>query len=152
MKTRRVLSRLSKCANVRYCKNQMFYGLPLIHNQYWKNSAHYSWHIYQEKLAMKFNKVLWCALWIGDPGNFHNFFVKNYYLNLNFFRALQRALLKNETKKSSQKRCKSTENCLTVDIARDRSKILKKEEEKRKMRKSQTTTFLHWVFYIGKLC
>ena len=45
-------------------------------------------------------------------------------------------------KKSSQKRCKSTKNCLTVDIARDRSKTLKKEKEKRKMRKSQTIDFL----------
>ena len=33
MKTQQVLNRLSKCANVRCHKNQMFYGLPLIHNQ-----------------------------------------------------------------------------------------------------------------------
>ena len=39
------------------------------------------------------------------------------------------------------KRCKSTKNCLTNDIARDRNKKIKKEEEKRKMRKSQTTAF-----------
>ena len=35
--------------------------------------------------------------WVGDPRNFHNsFFVKNYFLNLNFFQVLQGALLKNE--------------------------------------------------------
>ena len=88
---------------------------------------------------------------MGDPRNFHNsFFVKNYYLNLNFFQALQIALLKNETKNLLKKRCQSTKNCLTVDIARDRSKTLKKEKEKRKMRKSQITGFLLLLFYIGK--
>ena len=72
------------------------------------------------------------------------FFVENYYLNLNFFQALQSALLKSETK-SSQKRCKSTKNCLTVDIARDRSKTLKK---KKKTRKLFTSTFLYRKIYI----
>ena len=32
-------------------------------------------------------------------------------------------------KKSSQKRCKSPKNCLTVDIARDRRKTLKREKK-----------------------
>ena len=73
--------------------------LPLIHNQNLKKSAHYSWDIFQEKLAVKC-KVLWLALWVGDPGNFDtSFFVKNYYLNLNFFQALQSTLLKNGEKK-----------------------------------------------------
>ena len=31
-----------------------------------------------------------------------------------------------------KKRCKSAKNCLTIDIARHRSKTLKKEKEKRK--------------------
>ena len=44
---------------------------------------------------------------------------------MNFFQA----------QKSSQKRCKSTKNCLTVDIARDRSKTLKKKERKTKNEK-----------------
>ena len=44
-------------------------------------------------------------------------------------------------KQKSQKRCKSTKNCLTADIARGRSKTIKKEEEKRKIRKNQTTAF-----------
>ena len=64
---------------------------------------------------------------------------------------MQSALLKKENKKSSQKRCKSTKRYLTVDIARGRSKILQKEKEKRKMRKSQKTAFLLLLFYIGKL-
>ena len=60
--------------------------LPLIHNQHLKNSAHCSWDIYQEKVAGKFNKVSWWALWVGDPRNFQsNFFVKNYYFQLNSF-------------------------------------------------------------------
>ena len=49
------------------------------------------------------------------------------------------------------KRCKSTKNGLTVDVARGRSKTLKKEEGKQKMRKSQTTASLLLLFYIGKL-
>ena len=83
--------------------------------------------------------------------NFHNgFFVKSYHLNLNFFQALQSALLKNEKKKSSRKRYKSAKNCLTIDIVRERSKTLKKKKEKRKMRKIQTIAFLLLLFYVGK--
>ena len=71
---------------------------PLIHNQNWKNSARYSSGIYQEKLATKSSKVS-CFLWVRDPWNFRNsFFVKDFYLNLNYFRVLQTALLKNEKK------------------------------------------------------
>ena len=40
---------------------------------------------------------------------------------------------------------------MTVDIARDRSKIFKKEEEKGKMRKSQRAAFFLLLFHIGKL-
>ena len=65
---------------------------------------------------------------------------------MNFFQALQSTLLKSETK-NLKKRCKSTKNCLTVDIARDISKTFKKEEEKRKMKKTQTTAFLLLLLY-----
>ena len=56
-------------------------------------------------------------------------------------------------KKSSQKRCKSPKNCLTVDITRDRSKTLKKEKEERKMRKSQGKIFglphtSNWIYLL----
>ena len=45
-----------------------------------KNSEQYSRDIYQEKVATKFKKVLWWALWFGDPKNLHNsFFVENYW-------------------------------------------------------------------------
>ena len=67
---------------------------------------------YQEKPATKSNKVLWWTLWARDPRNFHNsVFVKDCYLNLNFFQVLQSVLLKNE-RKSSQKRCKQSNNFL----------------------------------------
>ena len=60
----------------------------------------------------KFNKDLWWTLWVGDPRNFHNsVFVKDCYLNLNFLKLLQSVLLKNE-RKSSQKRCKQSNNFL----------------------------------------
>ena len=59
-------------------KTRCFYSLPLVHSQDLKKSAHYSWGIYQENVATKFNKAPWWALWVGDPRNFHNsFFVKN---------------------------------------------------------------------------
>ena len=92
---------MGKCAIKRYRKKPgVFIGLPLIHDQHWKSSAHYFWDFYQEKLATKFNKMSWWALWVGDPRNFHNsFFVKNY-LNLILF-------------SSSQKRYKPSEDCLT---------------------------------------
>ena len=35
---------------------------------------------------------------------------------------------------------------MTVEIARDRSKILKKEKKKREMRKNQTTAFYFYFF------
>ena len=36
-------------------------------------------HLPKKKLATKFNKVSWWALWAGDPRNFHNsFLIKNY--------------------------------------------------------------------------
>ena len=69
-------------------------------------------------------------------GNFHNsFFVKNYYLNLNFFQVLQSALLKNQKKKKILK--KDVSHLKLLDMARDRKKTSKNEKEKRKMRKSQ---------------
>ena len=70
---------------------------------------------------------------------------------MNFFEALQSALLKNDTKSLLKKDASQPKVAWTVDIARDRSKILKKEKEKRKMRKNQTTAFLLLLFYIGKL-
>ena len=49
------------------------------------------------KLATKFSKVSWWALWAGDPRNFHNsYLIKNCYLS--FFQVLQSALLKMEQK------------------------------------------------------
>ena len=78
------------------------------------------------------------------------FFVKNFYLNFNFFQALQCTLLKNDIK-NLLKKCKSPKNCLIVDIARGRSKTLKKKgKEKEKMRKFPTTPYLFLLFYIGK--
>ena len=119
-----------------------FYGLPLIHNQNHKSSAHYSWNIYQEKLAKKFNKVPRWTLWIGDPGNFcKSFFVKNYYLNFNFFFKHCRVLsLKNETK---------------ILLKKDASQLKREEKEKNKNKKlekvkQQLFYFLLLLFYIGK--
>ena len=60
---------------------------------------------------------------------------------MNFFQALQIAVPKNETKNLLEKDA-ITKYCLTAGIAMDRSKTLKKEKEKRKMRKSQTIAFL----------
>ena len=53
--------------------------------------------------------------------------------------------------KKSQKRFKSPKNCLTADIARDRSKTLKKEKEKQNKTKSQTKAFLLLLFLNRKI-
>ena len=99
MKTHRVLNRLSKCADVHYRKKQVLLWFTINSQSKLKKSVYYSWDIYQEKLATKFNNVSWRVFWVGDPRKFHeSFFVKNYYLNLNFFQALQSALLKNKIK------------------------------------------------------
>ena len=69
------------------------------------------------------------TLWAGDPKNLHtSFFVKNFYLDLNFFEVLQIAVLKNEKKKKMQTTLK------LLDIARYKRKALKKEKEKQKKR------------------
>ena len=127
-------------------KTTRFYGLPLIYNQNKKNSAYYSWDIYQGKLATKFDKVSWWALWIGDPRNFYSsFFVKNYYLS-----ALCRVLSLKTTQKT-QKRCKSTKNCLAVDIAKDRNKALQKRKKNEKWQKVKQQLLQFYFFYIGIL-
>ena len=65
---------------------------------------------------------------VGDPRSFYNsFFIKNCYLNLNFFQELQSALLKNE-QKSSQERCKP-QNCWRHSIS-DKRKLFKKQKKK----------------------
>ena len=70
-------------------------------------------------------------------GNFHNsFFVKNYYLNLNFFQVLQSALLKTPPQKKKILK-KDVSHLKLLDMTRDRKKTSKNKKEKRKMRKSQ---------------
>ena len=74
-------------------KARCLHSLTLIHNQSFKikvktikNFSTLSWDIYLENFATKFIKVSWWPLWVGHHRNFHNSsFVKNYYLNLNFF-------------------------------------------------------------------
>ena len=92
MKTHRVLKMLGKYTNVRYRKSQVFLWFTI------------NWQLNLKKFSTLFLRYLprktrystrWWALWIRDPRNFYNsFFVKNYYVNLIFFRALQSALLK----------------------------------------------------------
>ena len=130
MKTHQVLNRLSKCANVRYCKNRVF--LWFTNNSQWKLEKFSTLFLrYLPRKTTKLKKVSWWNLWIGDTRKFHNsFFIKNYYLNLFLF--------------------SSTEECLTVDIAIGRRKTVKKEKRKQKIRISQITGFLLLLFYIGK--
>ena len=44
------------CKDSSSLKPGVFIVLPLINDQNKKNSAHYSWDIFQENLATKFNK------------------------------------------------------------------------------------------------
>ena len=132
-------------------KARCFYGLPLLHNQNYKNSVHYSWEIYQEKLATKFNKVSWWVLWIGDPINFHNsFFVKNYYLNLNFFQALQSALLKNETKNLLKKDASQIKIAWQLTFQETEVKHLRMRKKNENWEKVKQQLCFFYVF-IGRL-
>ena len=112
-----------------------FSGLPLIHNQILKNLAHYSWNIYQEKLATKCNRISWWPLWVGDPWNAHNSFcVKNYLLNLNCFQVLYIFKLSLTSKKKIfTKKMQATKKLFY--IARDRRKHWKKRQKKEKWEK-----------------
>ena len=76
------------------------------------------------------------------------FCVKNYYLNLIFFRYGR--LLSLKKKKRPLKKIEATQKLL--DIVTNRRKTLQKEKQKRKMRKSQTATiaFLLLLFYVKK--
>ena len=114
--------------------------------------AQSSWDIDQEKIATEFNKISRWALWVGDPINIHkNFFVKKYYLNLNFFQVLHSALLKKENKEQI-----FSKNIKSLDIARNKRKILKKREWKMKNEKESnnnnkylfTFTFLFRTTFI----
>ena len=69
------------------------------------------------------------VIWVGDPRNFQIFFVKNC---------------------SSQKRSKPHKNCLKQQEAEE--KLWKKEKEKRKMRKCQTTQKSSFTFCTHCLC
>ena len=71
-------------------------------------------------------------------------------MNLIFFKHCRVLSLK-RNKKSFQKRCKSPKNCLTVDIARDRSKTLKNRGIKRGNEKKSNNSFFNFTFlYVGK--
>ena len=51
----------------------------------WKTLFFVQWHL-SRKTRYVNQQSFMLALWVGDPINFHSsFFVKNYYLNLNFF-------------------------------------------------------------------
>ena len=87
MKTHQVSNRLSKCANVRYCKNQVFLWFTInSQSKLEEFSTQFLRHLPRKTRYEIFRKVSWWNLWIRDTRNFHNsFFVKNYYLNLNSF-------------------------------------------------------------------
>ena len=92
-------------------------------------------------LATKFSKVSWWALWIGDPINFHNsFFVNNYYLNLIFFQALQRAFFKNETK-NFQKDASQLKIAWQLTLAKER---------RGKYKKKPNNSFFTFIFLYRK--
>ena len=70
MKTHWVLNRLSKFANVRYRKNQVFLWFTINSQSKLKKFSTLFLRYLPRKLATKFNKVSWWALWIADPRNF----------------------------------------------------------------------------------
>ena len=87
-------------------------------------------------MATKFNKVPCWALWIGDLINFSSTVECSPY---------------KRDKKSSQKRCKSTKNCLTVDIAKDRSNTLKERGKKAKNEKKSNKSFFNFTILYRKI-
>ena len=107
-----------------------------------KDTAHYFWDFYQEKLATKFNKILWWALWVGDPKNFHNsFFVKNYYFDLNAFKVLQ-----NEWKKNLLK--KDASHLKITWHSKRQKKNIDKKERKEKNEKNSNNSNIFFLFLL----
>ena len=102
---------------------------------------------------MKFNKVSWWNLWIGDPRNFHNsFFVKNYYLNLNYFKHCIVFFLKTKQKILSRKVQVNWKLLGSWHSKREKQNIKKRERKTKNMKKSNnrffTFTFLYRKIYI----
>ena len=110
MKTQRVLNRSCKCANGRYCKNQVFFTLFLRH--------------LQGKTRYEIRQGWWFALWVGDP---ISFFVKYYYLNLTFIQVLKGALLKNAKTK--------TKTIFSKTMLRPKNYFIKQEAEEKHWKK-----------------
>ena len=91
---------------------------------------------------------LW-AYWIGDSRNFHNrLFLKNYYLNLNFFEVLQSATLLKKEKKSSQK---DASHQKIAWISKRQKKNIKKRERKTKNEKKSNNKNIFFTFLYKKI-
>ena len=102
MKTHRVLNRSSKCATVRYRKNQVFYGFTI--------NLKSKLLLLTKRLVKKFKKSFVVTLWVGGGRNFHKFFVKNYYYWTWIFFKYSRVL---SLRTNLLKKCKPTKKCLT---------------------------------------
>ena len=151
MKTHRVLNRLNKCANVRYRKNQVLLWFTINSQSKLKKFS----ILFLTYLPRKTRYEIYQGFMVGflnwrSQKVSQELFRQKLLFGLEFFSSTVECCPQKRNKKSSQKRCKSPKNCLTVDIARDRSKTLKQEKEKRKTRKSQTAAFLLLLFHIGK--
>ena len=104
MKTHQVLNRLSKYPNVRYLKNRLFLWFTINSQSKLKKIQYIVLEITAKKKSLQNLTRFHGGLFeLEKPRNFHNSFLKNYYLNLNFFQELQSAILKNETKNLLEK-------------------------------------------------
>ena len=149
MKTHRVLNRLSKCENVRYCENQVLLWFT-INSQSKLKKIQYA----ILKISTKKNSLWNLIRFQGGffeleiPESFtKGFLLKTIIWTWIFFKHCTVLSLK-RNKKSSLKRCESSKNCLTVDTAGDRSKTLKNRKTKTKNEKKSNNSFLLLTFFI----
>ena len=136
MKTNSVSNRSRKNANVLFVKIRCFYSFIINSPSKLKKFSTLFSDIYQEKLATKYNKVSWWALFFGDPRNSHSsFFVKGCYLNSISFQALQSALSlktkKNLLKKKKKKIKKNASHKKTVCHSKRQKKNIEKKRKKK---------------------
>ena len=93
------------------------------------------------------------TLWAGDPKNLHNsFFVKNFYLHLNFFEVLQIALLKKEKKNFSKKDSSHLKIAWHSQIQKKSIEKKRKKNEKREKFKQQQKMFFYFFLWENIFC
>ena len=138
-----------------FVKTSCFYSFTINSQSKLKKFSRLFFKHLPRKTLNKLNKVSWWALWVGDPRNFHSsFFIKNYYLNLNFFFFFKycRALLSLKTKRNLLKKDVSRLK-IAWNIKRQNKNIKERERKTKNEKKpnNKKSYIFSFTFLYGKI-